>query len=79
MKEILCSHCNQKQVVRIKAPAIGSIQMKLQSIRCKGCSGVFEDMIPGQITAGPFLAWQWPLPSFLQAPRPYGHYIRSVS
>jgi hypothetical protein len=51
---ISCSHCEQEQVVHIRART-GSWLMAHQSVRCVRCDQCFDVMISDAIIAGPFL------------------------
>lgn len=51
---ISCSHCEQEQVVHIRART-GSWSMAHQSVECVKCDQYFDVMISDAIIAGPFL------------------------
>lgn len=50
---ISCSHCEQEQVVHIRART-GSWSMAHQSVKCVKCHQYFDLMISDAIIAGPF-------------------------
>lgn len=51
---VSCSHCEQEQVVHIRART-GSWSMAHQSVKCVTCGQYFDVMISDAIVAGPFL------------------------
>jgi len=50
---ISCPHCQQKQVVQVRARA-GFAQMADQTVKCVKCDKDFTVMLPDQILDGPF-------------------------
>jgi len=50
---VVCSKCNEKQVVHIRSIA-GLAQIADQKVECLKCREIFLVMVPNEIIAGPF-------------------------
>jgi transcription elongation factor Elf1 len=51
---ITCTHCNQAQVVQVRART-GFAQVNPQTVRCVKCKQDFDTVVPDDIVGGPFL------------------------
>jgi hypothetical protein len=54
MVPVSCPHCEQNQLVQIRARA-GFSQMNDQMVECLKCKRGFDVMLPDEITGGPYL------------------------